>query len=142
MYNGRRRLKGYEIKNLLFFLGFIGALAIFGAFVFQGYKDRDKVPPKPFDPNGILNEFIVPTADSCYFNMGTRLTESTRKYHTPKDIPATDDGFIKGLFAIPGIVEIIVDQKLIVLRKAPKAHWEAIQPVAREIITAHLHMHK
>jgi len=142
MYNGRRRLKGYEIKNLLFFMGFILALGILGAFVFQSYKDRDKVPEKPFDPNGILNEFVSPTADSCYFSLGTALSESTRKYHTRQDIQATDDGFVKSLFDIPGVVEVVVDQKLVVLQKSPKAHWEEIRPAAREILLAHLHMHK
>jgi hypothetical protein len=142
MYDGRRRLKKYEIKNLVFFLSFIVALGVLGAFVFKSYKDRDLVPPKPFDPNGILNEFISPTADSCYFHLGTRLTESTQRYHSPKDIPAADDGLIKGLFSISGVVEVVVDQKLVVLQKSPKAHWEEIQPAAREILTAHLHMHK
>ena len=142
MYNGRRRLKKYEIKNLVFFLCFILALGGFGAFVFQSYKDRDKVPPKPFDPNGILNEFVSPTADSCYFYLGTALSESTSKYHSRQDIPATDDGLVKGLFDIPGVVEVVVDQKLVVLQKSPKAHWEAIRPAARDILTAHLHMHK
>ncbi len=102
MYDGRKRLTRYELKNLMFFMGFILALGILGAFVFQSYKDRDKVPPKPFDPNGILNEFISPTADSCYFYLGTQLSESTRKYHSAKDIPATDDGLVRSLFAYPG----------------------------------------
>jgi len=142
MYNGRRRLKGYEIKNLAFFLVFILALGGLGAFVFKSYRDRDLVPPKPFDPNGILNEFVSPSADSCYFYLGTQLSAATRKYHTTKDIPPTDDGLVKSLFDIPGVVEVVVDNKLVVLQKSPKAHWEEIQPAARDVLTAHLHMHK
>ena len=142
MYDGRRRLKKYEIKNLMFFMGFILALGILGAFVFQSFKDRDKVPEKPFDPNGILSEFVSPTADSCYFDLGTALSESTRKYRTRQDIPATDDGLIKSLFDIPGVLEVVVDQKRVILQKTPKGHWEEIRPAAREILTAHLHMHK
>jgi len=142
MYRGRRTLTRYEVKNLIFFLGFIMALGGLGAFVFQSYKNRDKEPEKPFNEKGILTEVVSPTAGSCYFYLGTKLTESPRKYHTPNDIPATDDGLVKGLFSLPGVIEVMVDQKLVVLQKSPKAHWEEIQPAAREVILAHLHMHK
>ena len=142
MSSTRRTLKKYEVQNLLFFLGFILALGGMGAFVFKSFRDRDKEPAKPFDPNGILTEFISPTAESCYFHLGTQLTESTRKYHTKQDIPPTDDGLVTNLFSIPGVIEVTVDRKLVILQKAPKAHWEEIRPAAREVITAHLHMHK
>ena len=142
MYDGRRRLKKYEIKNLIFFLCFIGALVVLGAFVFQGYKDKDKLPEKPFDPNGILNEVVSQASESCYFSIGTKLTELPHVYRSRRDIPATDDGFIKDLFDISGVAEVQVDQKMVVLQKEPKAHWEAIRPAAREVIKAHLHIHK
>ncbi len=113
-----------------------------GAFVFQSYKNRDKPPPEEFDPNGILSEVVSPTSESCYFYLGTKLAESVRKYHTPQEIPPTDDGLIRDLFGIPGVIEVVVDQWVVVLQKEPKAHWEEIRPAARKIITSHLHMHK
>jgi len=136
-----KTLKGYESKNLIFFLCFILALGGVGAFVFHTFKEKDKPPEKPFDPKGILSEVISTVSDSCYFYLGTDVSPSTRTYHNRREIPAKDDGLVKGLFDTPGIVEVVIDKKLIVLTKDPKAHWEAIQPPARELIKAHLHIH-
>ncbi len=135
-------LKGYEAQNLIVFLCFILGLGGLGAFVFVTYRDRDKVPPKEVNSNGILNEVVSSTANSCYFYLQTELTESMHKYHNKQDIPATDDGLAKGLFDIPGVIEVTIDKAMIVLQKSPKAHWEEIRPAAREIIGAHQHMHK
>ena len=142
MFKRGRTLKRYEVQNLIFFLCFILALGGLGAYVFQSYKDRDKEPPKPFDPNGILTEVVSQASNSCYFYLGTKLTESNRKYRNKSEIGTNDDGFIKDLFDISGVIEVQVDQQMVVLQKSTKAHWEEIQPAAREVITAHLHMHK
>jgi hypothetical protein len=70
------------------------------------------------------------------------LTATQHKYHTRQEIPLTDDGLAKGLFDIPGVTEVTIDKAMVVLQKAPKAHWEEIRPAARDIISTHLHMHK
>ncbi len=142
MFKRERILKRYEVQNLVFFLCFILALGGLGAYVFQSYKNKDKEPPKPFDPKGILTEVVSQASDSCYFYLGTKLSESNRKYRTKSEIGPSDDGFIKDLFDIAGVIEVQVDQQMVVLQKSPKAHWEEIQPAAREVIKAHLHMHK
>ncbi len=127
--------------NLLFFLGFVLALGIFVSYVFQVYRTAGQRPPKDIDGNGIVSEVVSTTAESGLFYLGTKLSESSRVYRNPGEVPPTDDGLVKGLLAIPGVVEVQVDQRLIVLRKAPSAHWEEIQPGAREVINSHLHMH-
>lgn len=135
-------LRKYEGTNLLFFLIFVIALGVFVALVFQSYKNPGEEPSKKSaNGNGIVSEVISPSAESCIFYLGTRLSESSLRYRSRLDIPVTDDGLARDLFAISGVAEVIVDQKLIILRKSPSAHWEAIQPSAREIINNHLHMH-
>src|SRR5512135_1169446 len=117
-------LKGYEAQNLIVFLCFILGLGGLGAFVFVTYRDKDKVPPKEINTNGILNEVVSSTANSCYFYLEKELTTSMQKYHNRQDIPATDDGFAKSLFDIPGVTEVTIDKAMVVLQKSPKAHWE------------------
>lgn len=141
MSNTRKALGRYEVQNALFFMCFIAALAILGAFVFRHYRDRDKIPPKEIDPSGILYEVVSSTSSSCYFYMGSKLAETTHKYHTPQDVPATDT-LARNLFKISGVIEVTVDQQMIVLLKAPKAHWEEIRPQAREVINTYLHPDK
>jgi hypothetical protein len=135
-------LKGYEAQNLIVLLCVMIALGVFGAFVFKTFRDKDKVAPKEVNPNGIINEVVSSTSNSCYFYLQTELTATQQKYHTRREIPATDDGLAKGLFDIPGVTEVTIDKAMVVLQKAPKAHWEEIRPAARDIIAAHLHMHK
>ncbi|MGA2262740.1 MAG: NifU N-terminal domain-containing protein [Acidobacteriota bacterium] len=134
-------LKGYEARNLVVFLCFILALGGVGAIVFQIYKNKDKVPPKEIDPTGIMDEVVSSTSSSCYFYLGTKVSETTHKYHTRQDVPPTDD-LAKGLFNIPGVIEVTIDNTMVVLQKAPKAHWEEIRPAARDIIIAHIHPKK
>lgn len=141
MSRNPKSLKGYEAKNLIFFLCFIVAMIGGGSFIFHAFKVKDLPPEKPFDPHGILSEVVSTVSDSCYFYLGTDIAPATRTFHNRLEIPAKDDGLIKGLFGIPGVVEVVIDKKLVVLTKDPKAHWEAIQPAAREVIKAHLHMH-
>ncbi len=134
-------LTRYEGMNLLFFLGCIVVLGVFVSYVFQVYRTAGLPPPKPSNENGIVSEVVSTTAESGLFYLGTRLTDSSRVYHNPGEIPSTDDGLVRDLLALPGVVEVQIDQRLVVLRKSPSAHWEEIQPGAREVIGRHLHMH-
>ncbi len=142
--NARKRasLKGYEGTNLLFFLGFILALGVFVTWYMRSFESPNVVHPVDFSSNpGIVSELISPGPDTCLFYLGTKLSETSLRYTSPMDIPVTDDGLVKGLFAISGIIEVTVDQRLITLQKIPSASWNDIRPKAREIINKHLHMH-
>lgn len=142
MSDTRKTLNRLEVQNVLFFMVFIGALIVLGAYILRGYRDKDKVPPKEIDPTGILDEVVSSTSNSCYFYLGSKLSETTRKFHTRQEIPPTDDGLAKALFAIPGVIEVTIDNTMVVLQKAPKAHWEEIRPAARDVITSHIHPKK
>lgn len=140
--SGRHVLRRYEGTNLLFFLVFILALGVFVAWVFRSYKSPNAVTPSEPDNRGILSEVVTPGSETCVFYLGTRLSETNRQYRRRTDIPVTDDGFVAGLFAIPGVDVVVVDQKLVMLQKTSMVRWEKIQPSAREVIKSHLHMHQ
>ena len=138
----RRNVLGkYEGMNLLFFLTFILVLGGFVGWVFQSYKDRNTRPAKTLVDEGIISEVVSETSGTCLFYLGTTLSENSRKYSSRADVPPTDDGMIRDFLAIPGVVQVTVDRRLIVLSKSPSVYWEAIQPGAREIIRNHFHMH-
>jgi len=137
-----KSLKGYEGANLLLFLFVIVILAVFVSFVFKSYKDAGQVPSGASGENeGILSEVVSPATDTCVYYLGTKLTETRHQHRNRLEIPVTDDGLVRGLFEIPGIEAVTVDQRLIVIQKTPSATWDAIQPGVREIIKNHLHMH-
>ena len=138
MGNAHRK---YEGTNLLFFLVFILVLGLFVAWVFQSYKTRGQRPERTRVDDGIITEVVSEASGTCLFYLGTKMSETSNKYRGPADIPRSDDGMIQAFFSIPGVVEVTVDQRLVVIRKAPSAHWEEIQPAAREIIRNHLHLH-
>jgi hypothetical protein len=45
---------------------------------------------------------------------------------------------LKDLFGISGVIQVGVDEKLIVVSKAPSAHWEAVQFTAKQIIADYI----
>ncbi len=139
---GRTVLKKYEGTNLVFFLFFILALGAFVSWVFQSFKSPNAITPDESAGEGILSEVVTPDSETCVFYLGTRLSERNHQYRSRADIPPTDDGLVAGLFGIPGVDVIVVDQKLIMLQKAPLARWEKIRASAREVIKGHLHMHQ
>ena len=135
-------LRKYEGANLLFFLAFAVVLTGFVAWVFQSYRNPgDNAPEETGDSSGVVSEVVSPD-ESCIFYLGTRLSESGRRYRGKIEIPATDDGLVRELFGIDGVTGVVVDQKMIILQKWPTARWEAIQPRAKEVINSHLHMHQ
>jgi hypothetical protein len=48
---------------------------------------------------------------------------------------------VRELFALPGVEEITIDQKVIMIKKNGSARWEGIQPGVRRIVKDHLHIH-
>jgi hypothetical protein len=135
-----KTLRGYEGGNLLFFFLVILVLGGFVAVVFQFYRGADR--PAASERPGVLSEAEIPGTEACMFYLGTKISPNNRRYVGIKDIPATDDGLVRDLFGIAGITEVVVDQSMVMLHKAPSARWESIKPAAHEVINRHLHMHQ
>ena len=138
--SGRKSLQKYEFTNLLFFLVLIIALGVLVAFVFRFYGTR-KVGPADEAATGVISASVSAGSDVGMFYLGTNLSETTLQYRSRLEIPVTDDGFLKEMFSIPGVEEITVNQRIIVIRKSPSAQWESIQAGVRRIVREHLHTH-
>ena len=137
---GRRSLKKYEVTNLLFFLALMVALGIAVTFVFRYYVNRNKGIDSDGE-RGIVAEAFYPGSDIGMFQLGTKIFQTSHQYSNILDIPVTDDGFLKELFAIPGVEEIMVDQKSIMIKKETSIPWEKIKPRVQEVVLRHLHLH-
>jgi hypothetical protein len=137
---GRRSLKKYEITNLLFFLTIVVALGLLVTFVFRYYGTRNQQPAEESDL-GVVSEALSAGSDVGLFYLGTKLSETSHQYRSRLDIPVTDDGLLRELFSLPGVEEITLDQRVIVIRKTGSAPWEGIQPGVRRIVKSHLHIH-
>jgi len=134
-------LKRYEGGNLLFLLLVVIALGVFVSYVFVAYRSPGKRLSWSDEVAGVLSDATAPDSDVCMFYLGTRVSEAALRYEDPEAIPATDDGLVRDLFSIPGVVEVVVDKTLVILRKSPAVPWERVRPSAREIINHHLHAH-
>ena len=137
---GRRSLKKYEVINLIFFLCLILALGVLVTFVFRIYGTRNEVVSQGGE-KGIVAEALYPGNDLGMFQLGTKVFETSRQYRSQLEIPVTDDGFLRELFNIPGVREVIVDQRSIIIKKDPSTSWESIRPKVQEAVMRHLHLH-
>ena len=129
-----KSLKGYEGMNLLFFLGFLIVLGGFVFLIFNSYKLKNDLlfnPPRP--DTGIVQEVRSAAIESCLFYVDRKISDAPTVYSSQKSPPA-DNELVKGLLEINGVAEVKLDDKLIVIRKMPSAHWEIVQPTAREVI--------
>ena len=138
--SGRRSLKSYETTNLLFFLTLIVALGVLVAFVFRFYGTRNEEIEGGAQA-GVVSDALGAGSDVGLFYLDTKISDTARQYRSRLEIPTTDDGFIRDLFAIPGVEEITIDQRMIVLKKTASARWESIGPSVRRIVKSHLHLH-
>jgi hypothetical protein len=138
--SGRKRLKKYEVTNLLFFLVLIVALGVLVAFVFRYYGTRPTGAEEEAY-SGVVSDSVSAGSDVGMFYLGTKLAETTHQYRSRLEVPVTDDGLIKDLFDLPGVEEVTLDQRIIVIRKSTSARWEGIQPGVRRIVKNHLHIH-
>jgi hypothetical protein len=136
----RRSLKKYELTNLLFFLTLIIALGVLVTVVFRHYGTRN-IETDDGSVAGVVSDQLNPDSDVGMFYLGTKLTESSRQYRSSLDIPVTDDGLVRDLFSLPGVEEVTVDQRMIIVRKNTGYRWEGIQPGVRQIVKNHLHIH-
>jgi hypothetical protein len=137
---GRRSLKKYEIQNLLFFLTLIVALGVLVTFVFRHYGTRNE-KPEDDSASGVVSDQLNPASDMGVFYLGTKLSELSLQCHNRLEIRATDDGLMRELFDLPGVDEVTVDQRMIIIKKDSGTRWEAIQPGVRRIVKDHLHIH-
>ena len=136
---GRRSLKKYEIKNLLFFLTLIVALGVLVSFVFRFYGTRGEESSGESE-SGVVSDALG-AGDVGLFYLDTKISETSRQYRNRLEIPITDDGLVRELFAVPGVEEITIDNRMIVLKKNASARWESIGPSVRRIVKNHLHLH-
>ncbi len=136
----RRSLKKYEYSNLLFILVLIIALGILVTFVFR-YYGRRGMEDSSGDAVGVVSDAIGARSDVGIFYLDLKVSEPTRRYRSPIEIPVTDDGFLRDLFALQGVEEVTIDQKVIMIKKYPSARWEPIQSGVRRIVKNHLHIH-
>ena len=137
---GRRSLKRYEITNLLFFLTIIVALGVLVSFVFHHYGTRYEKTPENGN-QGVISESLSDTSDVGMFYLGTKISETSHQYQSRLEIPVTDDGLIRGLFSLPGVESVTINQSVIIIRKSNSVQWNRIQPGVHQIVKEHLHMH-
>jgi hypothetical protein len=136
----KRSLKKYEITNLLFILVLILALGVLVTFVFRYYGNRG-MDTSGGDAVGVVSDAVGAGSDVGVVYLDTKLSETTHLYRSAMNIPVTDDGFLRDLFALPGVQEITMDQKVIMIKKYNSARWEPIQSGVRRIVKDHLHIH-
>jgi hypothetical protein len=136
----RRSLKKYELYNLLFFLGLIVALGVLVSFVFRYYGTRNQAPEEE-SAQGVISEAVSEGSDVGLFYLGTKLTETKHQYQSRLQIQSTDDGLARDLFDLPGVEEITIDQKIIIVKKNGSVRWDSVQSGVRSIVKNHLHMH-
>jgi len=136
-------LKGYEWANFLLFLIFIMALGGFVFYYFRSFRSPNAPPPSiSTEGEGIISEAAEERSDIYVFFLGTAITGARYRYQGPQDIPVTDDGLVRQLFEIPGIAEVVLDRKMVILQKFPSGRWERIKDPARVIISNHIHAHQ
>jgi hypothetical protein len=137
---GRRSLKRYEITNLLFFLGLIAVLGVLVSFVFHYYGTRNEVASEESE-TGVISDALGENSDIGMFYLGTKLSETTHEYRSRLEIPVTDDGLIRELFSLPGVEEVSINQRVLMIRKSHASRWDSIQQGVRRIVKEHLHLH-
>jgi hypothetical protein len=136
---GKNILRGYESANLVFFLGFILALGGFVFYIFHSYKsENDKLMQRVEIDDGIQSVVLSAATNSCLFYLADKYADSNHTYRSVREIPANDDGLLKDLFGISGVTQVVVDERLIVVSKAPSSHWEMIQPTSKDIIAGYI----
>jgi hypothetical protein len=118
----------------------IVALGVVVAVVFRHYGTADQ-EASGGGGVGVIDVAFDSGSDIGMFILDTRISETTLRYRSRIDIPVTDDGFIKALFALPGVEEVTVNQKSIMLKKSASSQWETIKPAVQRIVNNHLHIH-
>ena len=138
--SGRKSLRKYEVTNLLFFLTLMVALGVLVTFVFRHYGTRNQVLDEESDL-GVVSEAVSDGSDVGIFYLGTKISETQRQYRSRLEIPVTDDGLRAEMFDLPGVDEVTLDQRILIIRKSGSVRWDGIRPGVRRIVSNHLHIH-
>ena len=139
MGKSKGSLKGYELTNLMFFLVLIIVLAAGCWWVFYHIGTKDRVVVVEVDP-GISSEQT--TDDIALFYLeGFHIVGMSRTYRGRLEIPSTDDGLIRGLFDLPGVEELVIEPKLVIVKKNGTVEWNKLSGPIRNVINNHLHSH-
>jgi hypothetical protein len=138
--SGRKSLRKYEVTNLLFFLALMVALGVLVTMVFRHYGTRNQVLDEESDL-GVVSEALGDESDVGIFYLGTKISETQRQYRSRLEIPVTDDGLLAELFDLPGVEEVTLDQRILIIRKSGAVRWDDIRPGVRRIVSRHLHIH-
>lgn len=138
--SGRKSLRKYEVTNLLFFLALMVALGVLVTFVFRHYGTRNQVLDEESDL-GVVSEAVSDGSEVGIFYLGTKISETQRQYRSRLEIPVTDDGLLAELFDLPGVDEVTLDQRILIIRKSGSVRWDGIRPGVRRIVSNHLHIH-
>ena len=139
MGKSKGSLKSYEFSNLLFFLGLIIVLGGVCWWVLYHIGTKDRVivvDPEPGIASEHINEDIA-----VFYLEGFRIVGVTRQYRSRLEIPSTDDGFIRGLFDLPGVEELTVEPNVIMVKKNGTVSWDKLIGPIRDILNNHLHSH-
>ncbi len=118
----------------------IAALGVLVSFVFRYYGTRNQGSSSESE-TGVISDSLSDGSDIGMFYLDTKLSAVNLQYRSRLEIPSTDDGLIKELFALRGVEEITINQTNIMLKKHASARWESIGPGVRRIVKTHLHLH-
>ena len=118
----------------------IVALGILVTFVFRYYGSPRETASDEAE-KGVISEALSPGSDVGLFYLGTNLSQTSLQYRNRIEIPVTDDGLLRDLFDLPGVEEVTLDRKVIIIRKSAAAEWRDIQAGVRQIVARHLHIH-
>lgn len=116
------------------------ALGVLVTFVFRHYGTRNQVLDEESDL-GVVSEAVSDGSEVGIFYLGTKISETQRQYRSRLEIPVTDDGLLAELFDLPGVDEVTLDQRILIIRKSGSVRWDGIRPGVRRIVSNHLHIH-
>jgi len=131
-------LKGYELNNLLFFLGMI---VILGGVCWIFYNLVTKNPDPVIDIEPAITSEVT-TGDIAVFELeGFNLVGMSRSYRSRLEIPVTDDGLIQGLYDLPGVEEIVLEPRRVIIKKNGTVEWNTLSGSITNVLKDHLHSH-
>ncbi|HSW37970.1 MAG TPA: NifU N-terminal domain-containing protein [Acidobacteriota bacterium] len=132
-----KSLRKYEITNFLFFLGLIAALVVMVSLVFRHYGSRGAPPQEEF-VRGVVSEILSDGSDIGVFYLGASISATSQQFKSRLDIPITDGGLVQGLFDLPGVEEVTINDKVIIITKNTSANWREIRAGVMSVVNTHV----
>ncbi len=134
---GGKSLKKYEATNLLFFLTLIAVLGILVTFVFHYYESKNRIVSDE-SKTGVISQVTGEQSDIGIFYLGSRISETSLQYKSRLEIPVTDTGLVRELFSLPGVDEVTINQRTIMIKKSSAVRWSSIVPGVHRIVETYL----